>query len=323
MSDFSIQYSKVMDESDRITRQVQNVRQMSTSVRNIYQVLSENSTSSMNRVCRTLLTIEKNILTEAVKMDSLSSALERAAQLYVNTENYLLKSDLERFVDKIDDFGKEIKDRFNAFAESFSEAMHDALIMLGIGTAQKQIRTYGEIVENAQEREMDLYMQQQIEEILKEERFSKKAWKNADINERKAIMEEYTIRVAQTLGLPDIPIHFLSFEPDNGEIINGFYSSKFDSITINEWIIDNKSANQSYKLMSTVVHELRHAYQHAAVNNPEQFVVTEETINSWQENINNYKTSTDFQAEGMGAWKAYQAYRNQTIEKDARSFAKQ
>ena len=67
MSDFSIQYSKVMDESDRITRQVQNVRQMSTSVRNIYQVLSENSTSSMNRVCRTLLTIEKNILTEAEK----------------------------------------------------------------------------------------------------------------------------------------------------------------------------------------------------------------------------------------------------------------
>ena len=136
-------------------------------------------------------------------------------------------------------------------------------------------------------------------------------------------MSEYTERIAQVMGLPNMKTIFKNSPPVDGGISRGYYTSGTNKITINSWIFDNDPEYNSYDLMSTVVHELRHAYQESAVNNPEQFIVTEETLSSWQESMDNYKTSTGFQAEGMDSDKAYEAYRNQAIEKDARKFAKQ
>lgn len=66
----------------------------------------------------------------------------------------------------------------------------------------------------------------------------------------------------------------------------------------------------SYNLMGTITHELRHAYQHQAVDNPENFVVTEETIDVWETNFDNYiSPSTDFDL-----------YQEQPVEVDAREF---
>ena len=104
----------------------------------------------------------------------------------------------------------------------------------------------------------------------------------------------------------------------------GSYDPDTDILYINEWVLKNAGIGNtldSYDLMTTIVHELRHKYQRDACANPDQFVVTEETIQSWQENIDNYKNKSEFEEDGMGAREAFKAYRDQTIEKDARRFA--
>jgi hypothetical protein len=55
---------------------------------------------------------------------------------------------------------------------------------------------------------------------------------------------------------------------------------------------------------------LRHAYQHAAVDSPDQFVVSTPTTQAWQSNFDNY----------IKAEKDFTAYENQIIETNARDF---
>ena len=67
-------------------------------------------------------------------------------------------------------------------------------------------------------------------------------------------------------------------------------------------------------VMRTMIHEMRHAYQHAVVNNPDKFNVSEETRKQWAANFNDYKSAkTD----------GYDAYVEQPIEYDAKRFAGQ
>ena len=76
--------------------------------------------------------------------------------------------------------------------------------------------------------------------------------------------------------------------------------------------------------MTTVVHELRHAYHHAAVDNPTRFQVSQETIDAWKDSFDNYRDTGDFMDDyGMSRQEAYDAYRNQDVERDARWFAGQ
>ena len=67
-------------------------------------------------------------------------------------------------------------------------------------------------------------------------------------------------------------------------------------------------------MFTTVVHELRHAYQHEAVRHPDKFYVTNETAKAWKESFDTYEQE---QAKG------YDSYRNILVERDARSFAGQ
>lgn len=58
---------------------------------------------------------------------------------------------------------------------------------------------------------------------------------------------------------------------------------------------------------------MRHAYQHAAVDNPTDYQVSQEMIDMWEENFDNYITSEE----------GFDNYRNQPVEADARQFAGQ
>ena len=173
---------------------------------------------------------------------------------------------------------------------------------------------------------MELYLQSEIENILEKDRYSQSTWKNASVEERKEILNEYLQEVAAVMGLQIGEINYTYTEASNGTYNMGSYSPSTNMISINEWVLENGGKNNiqdSYNLMYTIAHEMRHAYQHAACSNPEQFVVTEETIQSWQESIDNYRSQRGFMQEGMNAEEAYNAYRNQTIERDARWFAGQ
>lgn len=81
--------------------------------------------------------------------------------------------------------------------------------------------------------------------------------------------------------------------------------------TLNEKVLtDSISWCDSYELLGTVAHELRHAYQHEAVAHPTRFMVSQETIDAWKYNINHYISSDD---SPKGYW-------DQVIEVDARDF---
>ena len=157
--------------------------------------------------------------------------------------------------------------------------------------------------------------------------YSEQNWKNASPEERQKLLKNYIKEITAILGLNITDIDFSDYEPmdKDGYATMGYYNPSDDSVHINPWIIAEGDANgfKSYNLYTTVAHELRHAYQHAACNDHSRFVVTDETIASWQKSIDEYKSTEGFEKGGMSHDDAYKAYRNQTIERDARWFAGQ
>jgi len=171
--------------------------------------------------------------------------------------------------------------------------------------------------EQALEKLKDWKIKQAIKVINQMEEYSLDTWEAASTEERKAILQQYMNELQNVYGI-DVKddINFYNKAPEDGLISNGYYSHKGvifskKEVSINEYIIENFSAKQSYdKLLNTVRHELRHGYQHAAVDQPEEFIVSSDTVESWKENFNDYKNSED----------DYEAYRSQPVEADARDF---
>lgn len=91
----------------------------------------------------------------------------------------------------------------------------------------------------------------------------------------------------------------------------GYYTHAKHSVTLNAQALTDSEGNwDSYLLIQTVSHELRHAYQHEAIDHPTDYMVSKETIEEWKNNFDNYINSdTDFEG-----------YRKQPVEADARDF---
>ena len=149
---------------------------------------------------------------------------------------------------------------------------------------------------------------------MKEERFSEGHWKNASIDERKQILQDYMREVAAILGVEVADtITWTNMPPHNGEINIGSYRHSDRVVRINEYNFTRRGYD-SYELMTTIVHELRHAYQHNAVDHPDRYRVSQETIDSWKHSFDTYQEE---QAKG------YEHYRRIVVEVDARNFAGQ
>ena len=84
----------------------------------------------------------------------------------------------------------------------------------------------------------------------------------------------------------------------------------FRSLTIDT---DNVEGDDPFQVMETVIHETQHQYQHYLVENPDKRPehISEETIQSWKENFDNYISPRD----------DYEGYRKQPVEQDARDTA--
>lgn len=141
----------------------------------------------------------------------------------------------------------------------------------------------GQAVTEQQQAMMDQYMQAAIFEIRQEDQFSQEAWENASVEERKEILNRFLDRMEQEMGISLGDIQFRSGE-DLG--YNGAYNYADNYIALNEAILNSGDPSGA---MTTLMHEARHAYQHAACENPEQFLVTADTIQGWQDSADNYK----------------------------------
>ena len=135
------------------------------------------------------------------------------------------------------------------------------------------------------------------------------------MEERKNILQEYLHEMEAILGVTiSGNIVWDNNPPKNGMINYGAYYPGSNQVHINQYILENKSGKDSYHLMTTITHEMRHAYQHEAVKHPDRYKVTKETADAWKESIRTYD-----QEEAKG----YEAYRQILIERDARWFAGQ
>lgn len=265
----------------------------------IYKVL-ENSSDTLDSVkslingpqyttvIKDLVQIQEEILLEATKMENLKKALMHIVQEYITAESRLCDEPSDK------------RSKFQKF-----------LAALRIGSDKYQDSKYYDTTEE-QEEAQDQYMKQQIAVILAKQEYSEAAWNAANTEERKAMLSKLMNEVVGIYGVDvDSEITWTNTQPENGVINHGGYHHDSQYIRINVYYMENRST--SYDLTSTIIHELRHAYQHQAVDQPENYAVTDETLGVWESNFNNYVVSRD----GLNQ------YREQQIEIDARDFAGQ
>ena len=132
-------------------------------------------------------------------------------------------------------------------------------------------------------------------------------WNNASLGERKRMLEKLVEELNRIFGT-DVAFSTYYERPTDGMISMGFYRDGYRCLNINEYIINEKNFQE---VMTTVVHEMRHAYQHEVIRYPEHYEITEKKAQEWKANFDNY-VSPD---------KDYSRYRRQSVEKDARDFS--
>ena len=165
----------------------------------------------------------------------------------------------------------------------------------------------------------DTAMVEEIKKLLSTDKYSEKTWKKATLVERKDILTDLHKELETIFGV-NTKFGVLSMWSAGDNLSEklhslftwGGYSRDFKQMFINEDKL--KTAGNYTTIMETMVHEMRHAYQHAVVDNPELYQVDATTVDEWTDNLapGNYKTPD---VDG------FEAYENQPVEVDAREFA--
>lgn len=137
--------------------------------------------------------------------------------------------------------------------------------------------------------------------------------KNASNKDRITLMTEFAERLAKQYGL-DIEVDVTVSKVENCGAYNWKERKAIFNIAL--LMVDGQNEKFDYcvrEVLDTIVHELRHAVQHKAVERPGFWDVEEERRLAWANNMapGNY----------IGANTNIRAYANQPIEKDAVTFA--
>ncbi len=303
MSKFYIDRAKTANAGQSLSEYYSILENNSGQVKETISSLKDMQGTSMALICNNLENISDEILTEAASMKSLSEALQVIIDTYFRTEQSLTSNNSIIIEDRkgsgegsIDIIGILIK----KLLEYLKEVFH-------WGETTEDPKT----ITREEERAHDLYMQNEIFSLLENKEFSKKTWEKATIEERKEILKSFMNRVAAVYGVSVVStINFFSAGPNS----RGYYTHDNRTVSINEEYL---SRRDSYQIMNTVIHELRHAYQHSAVDDPSSYNVSPETIRIWEHNLKpeNYKSTS----KGY----TYEEYVSQPVEWDAKNFAKQ
>lgn len=247
--------------------------------------------------------IVEQISTEAANAASMADALQLIADRYKQTEKALLNEQISNAVRAHADAdtseaGEDKRNMFQKFWDWLTRKEPD-----------KYDTTTAE-----QEKAADRAMRNKLWRILQDEKYSPENWDRSSVDERKKILQDYMDEVVKAYGLKDVKPNIIwdsGATYTNQSITWGYYTNSRHTVTLNEQALtDNYATWDSYELLETVSHELRHAYQHEAITHPTDFMVTKDTINKWNDNFQHYiNADTD-----------YEGYRNQIVERDARSF---
>ena len=157
---------------------------------------------------------------------------------------------------------------------------------------------------NRSEDELDIDFTPGEELIALLERFRPDMWESMGDIERKEAINELTKAIAEVLELDSLPDILIA----EGDDSYGFYDPKNNTITLNSVFFSDP-----LELVSTIAHELRHAYQHMRADIHE---TREDAL--FKVNFDNYISPIRL---SDGGWLFFTDYYNQYVEADARAFA--
>ena len=250
--------------------------------------------------------IISNVVTNAAKMNNLGDALECIVKGYIKTENAIMAQKANMNSEQ-----RDSGDISNPEIP-FDITPEDIIDFL---TEEDDDDDYKTDTPKVVEEAYDWKLRKEIKDVLEgNEKYSPENWARASVDERKEILEDYTRDICEVYGLDPDDINVVwdsSLDYTNDEVSWGSYSHSKHRIKLNEnALTDNIAKWDSVEMFGTVAHELRHAYQHEAIENPDDYYVSEDTLEEWEDEFDNYIDSDD----------DYKKYRNQDCEKDARSF---
>ena len=305
LADFYINTEKAMNASQDIISTAVRLNKLKNELEDVKlgRVLSGQSGVYVEQAIKKL--VEK-VSGEAVKMDSLGDALQMIAEKYREAEKKAIENIpiIDASFDTISNTGKpttpgsDKRNLWNKFWDWVTNQKPDEYDTTSI----------------EQEKAADEAMKKKMWNVLQDEKYSQENWDNASVEERKQILQDYMNEVIKIYGLQDVKptIVWDSNATYTAQSITwGYYNHGRHTVTLNAQALTDSVGNwDSYDLLETVSHELRHAYQNEAVDHPTKYMVSKETIDTWKKNFKNYISSD----------KGYEKYRNQPVEVDAREF---
>lgn len=249
----------------------------------------------------------------SARVGQLSSGADKASQIFQETENYAVRL----MGGNPTGINTEVYEDGNSVAsidwnQGGWKIIDDILDWLNIGRYDRNYVNPGKEAELAH----DALMQEQIEQLMQDPKYNESAWGRASIEGKKKIFNEVKEELNRIYGTNiSKDVDYFPGEPYTNPkdgltyIKNGYYSDDSRSIHMSTYNLKNRTFEQN---MTTLVHEMRHAYQHEVARHPDKYTISEDTARSWEYNINHYKT---IEKDG------FQAYRSQPIEQDARDFS--
>lgn len=158
----------------------------------------------------------------------------------------------------------------------------------------------------------DALMQDEMSDIFQSRALNITAWHNASTEKKKEMVQQIVDEINRIQGTKITqPVNFFYEPPEDNMITMGYYQDSLKRVSINIYAMEHRSYSH---VMDTIVHEMRHAYQHEVILRPGDFAVSEETAKSWDANFDNY-ISYDSNLDN------FDEYQDQPVEADARGYA--
>ena len=299
MAEFSLSTEKIITSSQDIIKIAAQLTELRCSIENVKLEGNLNGTwraYAENSIKR----IIENVSDEAAKMGSLGDALQVIADSYKKTEQSIIAQQ-ENMAASNAEASSQGTDKRNWWGKFWD-------------WVKKREPDQYEATASEQEKAADTAMRQRIWQVLQDHKYSQENWDASSVENRKKILQDYMDEIISIYGLKNVKTKIKwdsNAEYSASRITWGYYSHGSHSVTLNAQALTDSQGNwDSYDLLETVSHELRHAYQHEAVDHPTKFMVSKETIDTWKKNFDNY----------IDSGTNYQQYRDQPVEVDARSF---
>lgn len=307
---FRIDCDAVADNLGIYDEHITHIRDSAADVRNIKTGIPINY-DGMDSILERLDELCEKILDGAAQMKSMQTALDHIINTYRKYEGEIISS-----LQAVNTASGYMYNALSLAAKMKGSDKRDRWEKILDWLCFKKINTDYVATAIQKERAADLKMISKIGKLKSKEKYSENTWINADINQRKKILNSFMKDVAKIMGVDIYSsiAYFTESENNNGEITVGRFDNRMKRIYINEYYLKESTPHESFFLMTTVVHELRHAYQHAAIENPTKYLVSKETIDIWKH---------DFEVYDDEVVKGYDKYRELEVERDARVFAEQ